>query len=209
MSSLDLKLKDEDIRKWDDHKKIETLSNLINATKKKNLSNIDLTMVVKLPNSISFEKRILKLMKEPEKVTYRFINRDTKKIDLIMFQNFQKLFLENDMTWINKNNEFIYAVRTLTEKDRIEQIMRKNFNQNSYLGKVEKANTFWLILKGKLYRSVNWVYQYYKIFLSSWTARILTIKMPFILSKSGEKVLNKKNIEIKNLFTQHLNNLKH
>ena len=126
-----------------------------------------------------------------------------------MFQNFQKLFLENDMTWTNKNNEFIYTVRTLTEKDRIEQIMRKNFNQNSYLGKVEKANTFWLILKGKLYRSVIWVYQYYKIFLSSWIARILTIKMPFILSKSGEKVLNKKNIEIKNLFTQHLNNLKH
>ena len=62
LSSLDLKPKDEDIRKWTDYKKIEALPNLINATKKKNLSNVDLTMVVKLPNSISSENRILKLM---------------------------------------------------------------------------------------------------------------------------------------------------
>ena len=70
LSSLDLKLKDEDITKWTDYKEIEALSNLINATKKKNLSNIDLTMVVKLPNSISFENKILKLMNEPKKVSY-------------------------------------------------------------------------------------------------------------------------------------------
>ena len=61
------------------------ISNLIYATKKKNLSNVDLTMVVKLINSISFENRILKLMNEPEKVTYRYINTGTKKIDLITF----------------------------------------------------------------------------------------------------------------------------
>ena len=69
LSSLDLKLKDEDITKWTDYKEIEALLNLINATKKKNLSNIDLTIVVKLPNCISFGNRILKLMNEPEKVT--------------------------------------------------------------------------------------------------------------------------------------------
>ena len=45
--SLDLKLKDEDITKWTDYQKIEALPNLINATKKKNLSNVDLMMVVK------------------------------------------------------------------------------------------------------------------------------------------------------------------
>ena len=60
-----------DIAKWTDYQKIEALSNLINASKKKKLSNIDLTMVVKLPNSISFQNRILKLMKEPEKVSYK------------------------------------------------------------------------------------------------------------------------------------------
>ena len=79
LSSLDLKLKYEDITKWTDYKDIEALSNLINVTKKKNLLNIDLRMLVKLPNSISFESRILKLMNEPEKVTYRHINTDTKK----------------------------------------------------------------------------------------------------------------------------------
>ena len=85
-------------------------------------------MVVKLPNSISFENRILKLMNELEKVTYRYISTETKKIDSITFQNFQKLFIENDMTWINKNNEFIYTIRTSTERDRIEQVTTKNSN---------------------------------------------------------------------------------
>ena len=79
LQSLDLKLKDEGITKWTDYQKIEALSNLINATRKKNLSYIDLTMVVKLPN-ISFENLILKLMREPDKVTYRYINTDTKKL---------------------------------------------------------------------------------------------------------------------------------
>ena len=61
-----------DIAKWTDYQKIEAFSNLINASNKKKLSNIDLTMVVKLPNSISFQNRILKLMKEPEKVSYKY-----------------------------------------------------------------------------------------------------------------------------------------
>ena len=140
------------------------MSNLTNATKKKNLSNIDLTIVVKLLNRISFEKRILKLMNEPEKVNHRYINTDTKKIDWITFQNFQKLFIENDMTWRNKNNEFIYIIRTPTVRDRIEQITTKNFNQNTYLDKIDRENTFSLLQGGKVYRSVNWVYRYYTSF---------------------------------------------
>ena len=44
LSSLDLKLKDKDMTKWTEYKRIEALSNLINATKTKNLPNIDLTM---------------------------------------------------------------------------------------------------------------------------------------------------------------------
>ena len=53
--SLDLKLKDEGIIKWTAYKEIEALSNLFNTTKNKILSNTDLTIVVKLPNSVSFE----------------------------------------------------------------------------------------------------------------------------------------------------------
>ena len=60
---------------------------------------------------------ILKMMNESEKVNHRYINTETKIIDLITFQNFQKLFIENDMTWTNKNNEFIYTIRTSTERD--------------------------------------------------------------------------------------------
>ena len=77
-----------------------------------------------------------------EKVTYRYINTETKKIDLITFQNIQKLFIENDITWTNKDNKFIYTSRTSTEKDRIEQVTTKNFNQNDYLDKIDRENTF-------------------------------------------------------------------
>ena len=68
------------------------------------------------------------------------------------------------MTWTNKNNEFIYTIRTSTERDRIKQVTTKNFNQNAYLDKVYKENTFWLLQDGKVYRSVNWVYRYYTSF---------------------------------------------
>ena len=41
LSSLELKLKEDDITKWKDYKKIHELSNLINDIKKKNLSKIN------------------------------------------------------------------------------------------------------------------------------------------------------------------------
>ena len=69
-------------------------------------------MVAKLPNSISFENRILKLTNEPEKGTYRYTNTETKNIKSITFQNFQKLFIENDMTWTSKTNEWVYRLCT-------------------------------------------------------------------------------------------------
>ena len=59
------------------------------------------------------------------------------------------------MTWTNENNEFIYTIRTSTERHRIEQVTTKNFNQNTYLDKVDKENTFWLLQGGKVHRSVN------------------------------------------------------
>ena len=65
------------------------------------------------------------------------------------------------MTWTNKNNEFIYTIKTSTEKDQIEQVPTKNFNQNTYLDKVDGENTFWLLQGGKVCRSLNWVYHYY------------------------------------------------
>ena len=55
------------------------------------------------------------------------------------------------MTWTNKNNELIYTIRTPTERDRIEQVTRKNFNENA---KVDRENTFWLLQGGKVYRSI-------------------------------------------------------
>ena len=73
--SLDLKIKADEITKLKDYNKIKALSDLINKTKKN--SNIDLTIVLKLPNHISFANRILTLIKDMEKTTYKYINTDT------------------------------------------------------------------------------------------------------------------------------------
>ena len=74
---------------------------------------------------------------------------------MITLQNFQKLLIENDMTWSNENNEFIYTVRTSTEIDQIKQITTKNFNQNAHLDKINTENTFWLQHGRKVYRSIT------------------------------------------------------
>ena len=148
----------------DRQKKLEVLSNLINSTKKKDLSQIELTMLAKLPDSISFEKRILKLINKVEKVTYRYINTETIKINSIKFQNSQKLLIENDMAWTNKINEFVYIVRNPTGKDRIKNVTPKNFNQSTYLDQAIRENTFWVLQGEKVYRSVNCLYCYYTSF---------------------------------------------
>ena len=48
--------------------------------------------------------------------------------------------------------------------DRIEQVTTKKFNQNAYLDKVDRKNTFWLLQGVKVYRWINWVYHYYTYF---------------------------------------------
>ena len=64
------------------------------------------------------------------------------------------------MTWKDKNNKFIYTIRSLAERDQIEQITTKNINQKAYLDKVYIENRFWILQGGKVYRSVNWVHCY-------------------------------------------------
>ena len=103
------------------------------------------------------------LLKEPEKVTYRYINTETKKTDVITFQNFQKLFLENDMTWKYHKDKFIYTVRRLPapNTNQSEQIITKNFNENTYLDRLNRENIFWVTYNnGRAYSSVNWIYHY-------------------------------------------------
>ena len=63
------------------------------------------------------------LLKEPETTTYKYEDTETKKTDSITLQNFQKLFIKNDMTWVDKKEEFIYTIKKLTEKDTIQQLL--------------------------------------------------------------------------------------
>ena len=119
-------------------------------------------MEVSLPNGISFEKRPIFFLKEPEKTTYRYITRKQKKIDSITFKNFQKLFIQNDMTWADRKGEFIYTIKKLTKKDTIQQLLSKNFNENTYLEKLDRENTSWLTYNnGRAFKSMTWIYRYF------------------------------------------------
>ena len=75
LSSLDLNFKSKAITNWPDCDKIKALSDLINATKKKELSHIDLTSIVKFPNSSSFENRVLTLIRKKTYKHRTFIQR--------------------------------------------------------------------------------------------------------------------------------------
>ena len=55
LSSLELKLKEDDITKWEDCKKMHELSTLINDIKNQNLSNINLNGLVTLYNNIKLK----------------------------------------------------------------------------------------------------------------------------------------------------------
>ena len=43
----------------------------------------------------------------PETVTYKYINTKTKQLDSISFQNFQKLYDEDKLTWKTPDNHFL------------------------------------------------------------------------------------------------------
>ena len=121
---------------------------------------------MKLPNSVSFENRILRLIKELEKTTYRYINTDTKRIDSISFQNFQKPFVKQDLTC--SNGGFVYTIKESPEKRNIQQITTKHFKRNNYVKVSQRANTFWVPLNGKVYQSVNWIFWFYNRLFTNW-----------------------------------------
>ena len=70
------------------------------------------------------------------------------------------------MTWEDNKDEFIYTVRRLPalNTNQYEQIITKNVNENAYLDRLNRKNTFWVTYNnGRAYRSVNWVYGYFNI----------------------------------------------
>ena len=50
------------------------------------------------------------------------------------------------MTWEDNKDEFIYTVRRLPalNTNQYEQIITKNFNENAYLDRLNRENTFWV-----------------------------------------------------------------
>ena len=60
-------------------------------------------------------------MNEPEKVTYGYINTEQKNINSITFQNFQKLFIENGMTWRNKKASLFIPSELQQEQIELSQ----------------------------------------------------------------------------------------
>ena len=100
---------------------------------------------------------------------------------------------------------FIYTIRTSAERDRIEQVTTKKFNQSAYLDKVDREKTFWLLQGGKVYRSVNWVYCYYTSFDHGVS---LDEKIPHYVEQIRKGGFKQEKHKEKNLFTQHMNILK-
>ena len=74
---------------------------------------------------------MLLLKNTPEIVTYKYINTKTKQLDSILFQNFQKLYDEEKLTWKTPDNHFFFNVKkvTLNGRDNNYQIIKKNLTK--------------------------------------------------------------------------------
>ena len=138
LSRLELQLKEDNIQyNKMGRLQINEISNLINDIKKKNLSNINVNI--------------------NETVTYKYTNTKTKQLDSISFQNFQKLYDENKLTWKTPDNHFVFDVKKITIKDRDfnYQIIKKKFNQRDFLYLLSLASTFYTKVGCKVYQSID------------------------------------------------------
>lgn len=146
ISSLDLKIKDENITKWPAYYKTETLSKLINKTKKEIFIKFKPGNGSHVTKQHQLRKKTNISIKRTRKSYVQIHKYGNKKIDAITFQSFQKLFLENNMTLKDSKDEFIYTIRGLPVQNtnQYEQIITKKFNENAYLDRLNRENTFWV-----------------------------------------------------------------
>ena len=158
LSSLQLKLKEDDITKWEDYKKTQELSNLINHIKK-NLSNINLNGYISLLNNIKHKDKMFFLENTPETVTCKYINTKRKQLYSISFQNFQKLHDDQELTWKTHDNHFVFNLKkvTINSRDFNFQIIQKKINQRDFLYLLSLVNTFYVKVDHKVYQSIDWI----------------------------------------------------
>ena len=164
LSSLELKLKEDDVTKWEDYKKILKLSNLIYGIKKKNLSNINLNCNLTLYNNIKHKDKMFFLERTPKTVTYKYINTKAKQLNSISFQNFQKLYDEDKLAWKTPDNHFVLDVKkvTLNNGDYNYKIIKKKFNKRDFLYVLLLTNTFHVKVGHKVYQSIDWIKYFFE-----------------------------------------------
>ena len=153
-----LKPKAADFTWWKDFDKIKSISDRIRIAKSKSEGQYDLSIIVKLDNIIGEKNHYLQLKKEPEIKEYKYINTDTKKIDEITFKNFRKLFDKNGLEWTN--SEFKYKI--LLEGEKLIQRLHKKYDEEKYLSILSEFNNYWILIDGKTYSSVDWIWYFYK-----------------------------------------------
>ena len=104
------------------------------------------------------------LKNTPEIVTYKYINTKTKQLDSILFQNFQKFYDEEKLTWKTPDNHFFFNVKkvTLNGRDNNYQIIKKKFNERDFLYLLSLANTFYVKVGHKVYQSIDWIKYFFE-----------------------------------------------
>ena len=164
LSSLELKLKEDDVMKWEDYKKILKVSNLIYGIKKKNLSNINLNCNLTLYNNIKHKDKMFFLERMPKTVTYKYINTKAKQLNSISFQNFLKLYDEDKLAWKTPDNHFVFDVKkvTLNNRDYNYKIIKKNINKRDFLYVLLLTNTFHVKVGHKVYQSIDWIKYFFE-----------------------------------------------
>ena len=158
ISGIELRPKTTDFTKWKDYDKIKAIPDRINPVKRNNEGKFNLPIVAKLNNIIGEKNRFLRLKKNKQKKTYKYRNTKTKKIGEVSFQNFQKLFEERELTWVDEKFEYSLFI----SNGKLIQLLTKKFNESDYLDILFEYYTFWVLVNGKTFSSVNWIWYFYK-----------------------------------------------
>ena len=98
------------------------------------------------------EKSFSMAKRTARKKSYKYINTNTKN-DQVSFQNFQKLFDEGELKWVDEK----FECSLFKNCGNLVQLQTEKHNENDRLNILSEYNTFWVLVNGKTFSSVNWI----------------------------------------------------
>ena len=127
ISGLEIKKQPVDLTKWNEFSTIKKISDRINKAKKDKENEIKHGQIlVYLPSFNNFEEDTL-IAEGPPKKIYKYINAETKNIDMIEFPDYKKWYETKGAVWNSSRNKnaYKYMFEKYNNKETSRNIIKK------------------------------------------------------------------------------------